>query len=64
MIYMLSKVPTVILWQEPIEAPVGEPAIAILAYADTLVLRQGSHEINVSIECVSELIKALKQVRP
>lgn len=63
MIYTIGKVPTMILWQEPKEAVVGEPALALLQYTDTLVIKQGSKEINVSMECVPELIKALKMIQ-
>ena len=53
----------IVVWQQPIEECVGEPAIVLNTYAGTIELKQGVMEILVTTECVPDLIKALHMAR-
>lgn len=60
--YDTEKAGVVVFWQEP-KSPdtIGEPAISMKAYSDCLVLTQGKGQVNVTLECVPEFIRAVKK---
>lgn len=61
--YHTEQSPVVVFWQEPKEPyTIGEPAICMKAYSDCLSITQGDKgKITITLECVPEFIKAIKQ---
>ena len=60
MVAKLSGKNHIVVWQQPVEECIGEPAIVLTVYGGTIELKQGVIEIMITTECVPDLIKALK----
>lgn len=51
-----------VFWQEPKDAEtVGEPAILLKRYSDCLCLQQEAQCITITLSCVEEFIKAIRE---
>lgn len=52
----------VVLWPDPPgDDPIGEPAIVIKAYSDTLCIEQKDQCVNVNIYAVPDLLRAIRE---
>jgi hypothetical protein len=61
---MIQRVPkqgSFVFWQDHPKEGIGEPAILLKKYSDVLEVQQGKHEILITLECMEEFIKAIRQ---